>query len=941
MTQLLLAVTATSMSLLALSSWRFRTTAIGRSFLAFVVLGDLLVIVQMAPVERLLGGPLVPRVAAGLALLSSAAVLRLVSQAVSSSSTLEPREQAIIWGLTALALFTGDARAGALCSGVLLVLASVRITRMPQHSWVGSRTTLRWTSLAMWVPGLVSVSWLAGAPGELIATASPLSTLGLTVVLYLALPRLGLLLVGRVRLDSVIEAMSDGVLVADMDGRLVDFNRAAREILELEEGGSRLPHLSDALVHHPDLVELFAGAIDGSSVYTPDPARRGGESKTYHLQLSALRDSTGSLQSRVLVLRDFTEHMEMEAENRRHAKHARLVHQASALVHEADSIEQGLEATLELISNTMGYSVGHFLRSTDTPEGSRLIATGIMYFGRGSEHGLDSVAAQTSSEVAGFWSEDGAVLSEGIRKLDPRGAHWWRPLGFELALTLPVLIGSRLYGVLEFFSSDDSGIEAEDSTSGILEHLGELVGRAVERKLADEKIRRLAYRDDLTGLPNRQRFHQLLHGAVSLAERAGQKMALIFMDLDGFKKVNDTLGHDVGDRLLAEVATRFAGVVRVSDHIGHQNQGAPEVAVSRLGGDEFTVLLTQIQDPSDAALVADRLLTTLEAPILLDGNELFMSTSIGIAVFPEDGADAETLLRNSDAAMYFAKGRGRNGYQFYSKEMNRTRSDRIEFEARLRGAVEREDFQVFYQPLVDTESGCIIGAEALVRWIDEEQGFVPPDEFIPVAEETGLIVSLGRWVFRTACEQARQWRDELGISIRIGVNVSGQQIREPGMVEMVRTALGETGVEPEQVELEITESTIMQDDALTARTLHELKAMGVGLALDDLGTGYSSLSYLRRFTIDRVKIDRSFVSELPDNDDDAALTTAIIAMAHGLRLKVVAEGVETPRQGFFLRQRGCDELQGYLFGRPCPPEEFVDLLLAKPRTIDELEKSGD
>jgi len=510
---------------------------------------------------------------------------------------------------------------------------------------------------------------------------------------------------------------------------------------------------------------------------------------------------------------------------------------------------------------------------------------------------------------------------------------WWRDLGFSSVFSVPVLFWSRIYGMYEFFDLESG--EVEESTTELLDRVGELVGRAIERKLAEEKIRRLAFRDDLTGLPNRQRFHHLLRGAVSLAARSDRRMALLFLDLDGFKKVNDTLGHEIGDRLLAEVATRFSSVVRVSDHIGRQGDDVLQPAVSRLGGDEFTVLLTEIKEPGDAALVAERLLQTLEAPVVLAGKEVFMGTSIGISVYPDDGDDAETLLRNADAAMYFAKGRGRNGYQFYSEEMNSSQAAQIEIEGRLRGALERDEFQLFYQPILDGRSGEIVAAEALLRWIDGERGFIPPDEFVPVAEETGLIVPIGQWVFLTACEQAQRWKRELGRSIRIGVNVSGHQIREPGMLEMVRSAIEETGVDPRHVELELTESTIMQDDAVTVRVLRELREMGMGLALDDFGTGYSSLSYLRRFTIDRVKIDRSFVSELPDNPDDAALTSAIIAMAHGLRLNVVAEGVETTRQALFLSTRGCDEVQGYLFGRPSPPDEFFERLQARPVRIDD------
>ncbi|MCA9504031.1 MAG: EAL domain-containing protein [Spirochaetaceae bacterium] len=944
MTRLALAVATAGLGLLVLASWRLRTTPIGRSLLGYAGACLLRGLAPLISPEHFAVGGSSAVFATALSLVAATCALRLASQAASDRGRLEPVSEAMHWAPPLFVVLLGDARLEAVATGLLYALAGVRLTRMPMRSWGGFGTALRITSAAMFAPGLVAIARLMGAPGAWIGIADPMAALGLGVVLSFGLRRLGFLSSDRVQYGSVIEAMNDGVLVVDMDGRLVDFNQSAREILELDERTSRLRPLDEALVDHPDLVELFNGAIDGRSLYAPEAMRRRGEPRTYDLELSALYDGAGSIQSRILVLRDISERIEIEAENRRQARHVRLAHQVSAAVHEAETIESGLEAALALIARTMGYSLGHFLRSAETPEGSRLAATGIIY--RESE--LDALREEVDggpldlrvspSPARESRDEDESRLAEGLPTFDPRGVFWWRELGFHAALTLPVLIGPRLYGLFEFFTRERSDVEVEDATSEMLEHVGELVGRAVERKLAEEKIRRLAYRDDLTGLPNRQRFQQLLRGAVALAARGQRRMALIFMDLDGFKKVNDTLGHDVGDRLLAEVASRFSRVVRVSDHVGRQQYESSEPSVSRLGGDEFTVLLTEISDPDDAGLVASRLLATLEAPIVLDGQELFMSTSIGIAVFPEDGTDAETLLRNADAAMYFAKGRGRNGYQFYSEEMNRTRSGRIELEARLRGAVERESFQLYYQPLLDSGSGRVVAAEALLRWIDDERGPVPPDEFIPVAEETGLIVALGRWVFRTACQQARRWRDETGSSIRIGVNVSGHQIREPGMVDMVRQALEESGVSPGQVELEITESTIMQDDALTVRTLRELKEMGVGLALDDFGTGYSSLSYLRRFTIDRVKIDRSFVNELPENADDAALTAAIIAMCHGLRLKVVAEGVETTRQALFLRQRGCDELQGYLFGRPAPPEEFVDLLRAKPRTLEQLEK---
>lgn len=957
------ATLAMGLTLLAISSWRLRTTAVGRSYLAFLLVSDGWAIARL-PVSQMGVGEEVSAFAGVFcALLVAATVLRLATQVAQDGGALSLWTEATIWIPPAIVLVLGNHVLVPLWMAVTFAVAGIRFTQVPLRSWEGFVQARFVTTVATILPGASPILWLAGASPLVMSIVAPTLILSLSIVFYYALPRLGVLASDRVQHGTVIEAMDDGVLVVDMSGRLVEFNQAASDILKLGEEMRHLPQLTVALAHHPDLVELFSGAIEGRSVYVPEASAESDsgsddedvqDKRTYDLQLSPLWDSTGAIRSRVLVLRDISDRMAIEEDSRRQASYVRLVHQVSATVHEADTIEHGLEAALELIGNMMGFGLGHFLKATDSEDGGQLIASGVIYCGIELDRSGGSIVfpsvvrleTEASSLDASFPADSPyAELGNGSRLVgsagaaDPKGLSWWKDLGFKLVLTVPILIGPRLYGIFEFFSADN--IEVDAASVEILEHVGELVGRAVERKLADEKIRRLAYRDDLTGLPNRQRFNQLLQGAVSLAARSNRRMALLFMDLDGFKKVNDTLGHDVGDKLLAEVAHRFSTVVRASDHLGRVACGEPAPAVSRLGGDEFTVLLTEINNPTDASLVAGRLLATLETPIVLDGQELFMSTSIGIAVYPEDGNDTESLLRNSDAAMYFAKGRGRNCYSFYNEEMNRSRSERLEVESRLRGALERDDFEVHYQPILDAQTGRVVAAEALVRWVDDELGFVPPDRFISVAEETGLIVSLGAWVFRTACEQARRWREELGASIRIGVNVSGHQIREPGLIQMVRDALDETGVAPEQVELEITESTIMQDDALTIQTLGDLKSMGVRIALDDFGTGYSSLSYLRRFTIDHVKIDRSFVNELPENVGDAALTSAIIAMAHGLNLDVVAEGVETPRQALFLKQRGCDELQGYLFGRPCRASEFVDLLRAKPRTIEERKDDED
>jgi diguanylate cyclase (GGDEF)-like protein len=436
----------------------------------------------------------------------------------------------------------------------------------------------------------------------------------------------------------------------------------------------------------------------------------------------------------------------------------------------------------------------------------------------------------------------------------------------------------------------------------------------------------LAYHDSLTGLPNRRLYMDRLEQALLWAGRARKLVAVCFLDLDGFKRINDTLGHGTGDLVLRGVAQRLMESLRLSDSVARIPADDHDAGISRLGGDEFTFLLKGIAEPRNAANVAWRVLEALRKPFAVGGHEVFATASIGIAVYPTDGQDAETLLRNADVAMYHAKSRGRNNYQFYAGSMNTASERRLDLERRLRQALEREEFSLLYQPIRDAATGKTNAAEALLRWKNPEAGLVPPVEFIPIAEETSLIVDLGEWVLRTASAQCQAWKAEGLRAIRMGVNVSGHQIRQPSFVAKVSQVLKETGLSPAQLELEITESTIMQEDDVTNAAFRELAEMGIGIALDDFGTGYSSLSYLRRFAIDRVKVDRSFVQQITSNADDAALATAIIAMAHSLRRLVVAEGVETPEQADFLCENGCDELQGYLFSKPVSAAEFTRLL---------------
>ncbi len=446
--------------------------------------------------------------------------------------------------------------------------------------------------------------------------------------------------------------------------------------------------------------------------------------------------------------------------------------------------------------------------------------------------------------------------------------------------------------------------------------------RLIQRTI--EETRKLALFDSLTGLPNRQRYRERLEKAIDRANRSGELVATSFIDLDGFKRVNDTLGHRAGDQLLMQAAQRILSVVRSGDWVGRASPETSDedASVSRFGGDEFTILLNGIGVDQDAGRVARRILEVLRKPFILDNHEAFITASIGISIFPTDGTDVDTLLRNADIAMYSAKKSSRNAFRFYSSAMNEEAEHKRDLECRLRRALANDEFSLHFQPIRETSTGLIRAAEVLIRWEDPEIGNVPPDEFIPIAEDTGLMVPIGSWVLRAACEQARVWREAGFQSIRLAVNVSGHQIRVAEFVEEVRTTLIQTGISPQDLELEITESTIMQEDEATDRAFQGLHDLGVSIALDDFGTGYSSLSYLRRFPISRVKIDQSFVARIPDDPDDLAVTAAIIAMAHHLLLSVVGEGVESLAQAQSLTELGCDELQGYLFSRPLSASDF-------------------
>lgn len=436
--------------------------------------------------------------------------------------------------------------------------------------------------------------------------------------------------------------------------------------------------------------------------------------------------------------------------------------------------------------------------------------------------------------------------------------------------------------------------------------------KRVKEKLADaaERLTQLAQYDDLTGLPNRSLFRERLDRALARSRRNNTMIALMFLDLDRFKAVNDTLGHDVGDNLLNAVGKRLRRCLREVD------------TVARWGGDEFTVILEDVAQIKGVSVVAQRLIDALTPSFELGEHELFATTSIGIAVYPSCGKDAETLTKNADTAMYRAKAQGRNNYQFYIDEMNARANERLHMENKLRRALEREEFLLHYQPIIELGSDRVIGAEALLRWQNAGE-LISPADFIPLLEETGLIVPVGEWVLHAACTQNQAWR-KCGLpSLRMSVNLSARQFQGHNLARMVEHTLEETGLDPRMLVLEITEGIVMEDSQYSSDALAEAGAMGIGIAMDDFGTGYSSLSYLKRFPIDVLKIDRSFIRDITDDPDDAAIVEAIIAMAQRLRLRVVAEGVETQSQLDFLASHGCHAVQGFLLGRPMPAETFA------------------
>jgi diguanylate cyclase (GGDEF)-like protein len=561
--------------------------------------------------------------------------------------------------------------------------------------------------------------------------------------------------------------------------------------------------------------------------------------------------------------------------------------------------------------------VGVTLIDADSPRSGRT------FFGIDADGELASHDAELSTEDIQVVLDNPGVFQ--IRNDQPI-PKYLQPLaqkGAKSHVVLPIFLDDELSALITLGFVQHTELSGEDVTQA--RRLADRVTVALSNATWEEKLYHHAHYDPLTDLPNRTLLKDRLPQALVRAKRNDTQVAVLFLDLDRFKSINDSLGHAAGDLFLREITHRLTQCVRTVD------------TVARLGGDEFTIIVPDItadQDvTADITLIADKILSVIAQPFMLHGHEVSTTASIGIALCPQDADDYDELLKNADSAMYHAKSKGRGNYQFYSPDLNAAAIERLDMENSLRHALEQDQLELYYHPQVEISSGQIVGAEALLRWWHPKKGLIPPSEFIPLAEHTGLIVPIGEWVLKTACSQNKAWRDAGFAPIRVAINLAGRQFSDQDLVRNVERILRQTGLEPDGLELEITEGTVMEDTAMAIKILNDLKRMGLQVAIDDFGTGYSSLTYLKQFPIHTLKIDQSFVRDITTDRHDASIVATIIGLGHSLNLKVVAEGVETEEQLRMLRASRCDEFQGYRTSKPLPAREFEVLLAQATGTI--------
>ena len=645
------------------------------------------------------------------------------------------------------------------------------------------------------------------------------------------------------------------------------------------------------------------------------------------LERRLARERTARAEAEAITERITSELYETVQELTRTTKVAELLSEVATHANEAASVEEAAQAALASVCTYTGWPVGHALvRSADVPASMRSL--GVWHVSEQDRFTAfrrysDDVEFPAGIGIPGLILQTGEPLwAPDLRELAnfPRGPIA-QECGLRAAFAIPVLIRSETAAVLEFFSTEIR--PPDDGMLRVIGFVGAQLGRVMEREAAEERLRQQALYDGLTGLPNRTLLMDRLRSSLTRATRYGSRVDVLYLDIDDFKTINDSQGHRAGDEVLAAVSARLLEAVRQTDSVG---RATPDT-VARLGGDEFAVILDDCHDPK---AVADRIEERLKEPLRLLANEVFVSVSIGTAR-AEATTSPEDLLAAANVAMHEAKRAGKGRYVAFEPRMQAEARRRHSLGEELHRAIAGEEFVLAYQPIIDLGSGRVIGVEALVRWAHPSGNLVPPNDFIPRAEETGLILPLGAWVLRQACLQAATWRRMYQSDFSVAVNVSGRQLRELDFTEVVRTALQDSGLDPTGLCLEMTESILMERDHVGIAMLNELREDGVHLAIDDFGTGYSSLAALRRLPVDLVKIDRSFVASLPEDDDAGTIAWAVVRLGHTLGIPVLAEGVETSEQRDALRRFGCDQAQGYFFGRPAPADEIGTLLAVQAK----------
>ena len=651
------------------------------------------------------------------------------------------------------------------------------------------------------------------------------------------------------------------------------------------------------------------------------------DGRIIEVEVTARQVVQGGRRVRLTLINDVTERK--QSERRREMEHA-----VTRVLSEPFLLQETMPAIIRTICEGLGWACGAYW--TWDKEAEVLQCANTWHDGTDGIAEFIAVSSASVNEAPAWRGNAPGEKSGGVvRKVWFGGSPVWfqdvmlhadfrrgpsaAKAGLHSAFGFPILAGAQPLGVMEFYSQDIK--QPDDALLQVVQSIGSQIGQIIQRKLAEEQLSRLAHYDLLTGLPNRALYLDRVKQAIVRAQRQGEQVAVLFLDLDRFKLTNDTFGHSSGDRLLKQVGERLATCVRASDTVG------------RFGGDEFGLVLADLRSTEDARLVAQKILNVFETPFEIEGRELFITASVGISLYPVDGNDDAELMKNADIAMYRAKEFGRNDYQFFSTEMNTSALKRFDLENSMRHALERGEFLLHYQPKASLSTGEITGFEALLRWKRGDHEIVAPADFVPLLEETGLIVPVGEWVIEEVCRELVAWRNAGARPVPIALNLSPRQFRDRNLGETVERILRAHGVGPHLIELEITESSLMENTEQAIRTLAHLKSLGLRLSIDDFGTGYSSLSYLKRFPISALKIDRSFVDEIATNADDATITLAVIGMSHNLGLKVIAEGVETWDQLDFLTRNGCSEMQGYYFSQPLLGADCLQWLLENRRLL--------